>query len=573
MKTKVFGPPCAVLNISRLGYNYVKAFYNAADSTIERMKLFLMNHPNVMYALTTKGWSNFCVSIIYKDNLELKTVLHNINRLLLLTDEIKIICQSVSILFWNKRPFENTCEPLSIVDPVVTPTELSVLELDYLKLITINGGFSPQEVAQMLNTSESNVNKLEQELTGRGIIVGYRERVNFPGHYFKVFVNTQTAKTATAETELRTYLTASPNCIYTCESISKYDFEFEYLAESLSDAQKLVSGFSDCQFIYDMDYFVSDQLPVSKTANLNEIKESLINASGSVIDLKNSKLWYATELSAEAYMGVDDEPIYAAKMKNANQAAYKLATDYVNVNYPNKKFQVCDIGCGNGKQGLAFNQLLGADKIEAYFPIDIQMTEINRATHEHKDMHYAIKPIVIDIEKMYTRLPLRNVKDRQQIYIFFGGTYGNFKNAKINAELKKLVAGSDNLVVITMPVYQGKLDEAAVVRAYTSMVLEDMCFGPFAHFGFAKSDFEPNPDDTKLIIRPMIKNDCNICTFKLKNKVITLGKSFEAGAVFEVVCSWKPSLQRFKQALEQNFDVKFFDKSGEMAIAVVGEKR
>jgi len=564
-----YGSPTAIVNWSKLGYRYFRIAVMACEKTIKFAKTVLKNHPNVSFVIEGKGWFNLGFGIIAKDNAEAIDVINNISKFLSAADRIVYISEAVRLWQYPNRPITKVKEPLTIVDPVTLPAELTHLELDYLKLVTMDSSVSNTALAGMLNVKPEAIAATKKDLIKRGIIVGEQERYNFKAKYYKVFLNTNNAKTPSAYVELLEYLYNSENCMYICQAISKYNFEFEIFAQNENEVLNIIKDFREYELVYDLDFHSFDSMPVYKTANIAEIKDKLLNDTDKPYD---SKLWYLNVSGVQSYVNIDSDEDYNESMRKSLGAMFKAVADYYNKTNKKPLINVVDWGSGNGKVGRLFNQYLGEEKIKAYYPVDIQPLELNLVVKEHANMKYLTKPVILDFEKVEARFPLVTPKNEAELHVFLGGTYGNFKSDIINGHIKKVLNGTDNKMVVSIGVFDLKNKSEEIVKAYSNPFVEGFVIGPLLQFGFKREDFEPNPDYPQIVSCARMENSYLITALKLKHDITILGKVFKKGQEFKITSSWKPTYEEFKKALEKDFKIDFIVKSDDMAIALISAK-
>jgi uncharacterized SAM-dependent methyltransferase len=212
--------------------------------------------------------------------------------------------------------------------------------------------------------------------------------------------------------------------------------------------------------------------------NLKEIKDTLAGQKGSVIDFRNSKLWYLNYRGTSAYLSIYENKQYFESMNKSELDLFADVVTYIKQESLIKSYSVIDIGSGDGFKGRVFIERLGEENVKAYYPVDIQPIELAAALKAHEDGTYAKSPVLLDIENLSARFPLKLHPGEGQVYGFFGGTYGNFKSSVINSHLKILVSDPSAVVVISMPIRSNTKTDEQIIQTYTAKSVEDMAFGP-----------------------------------------------------------------------------------------------
>lgn len=566
---KTFGPPHVVINLSKIGIRYFRIGINASPESRERLVSHFVSHPNIGWVFSAEGYFNLAIGVWAKDNAEINDVSQQIRNILSPEDEIVFQSELTSLYGFGNRPFVKSEVPMSIVDSTVFPVVLSPVEIDYIKLLALDSSISNAELSTLLNVEVSHINELNKSLTNSGVIVGYQDRVEYDGVYFKVFIDTLSRKTKTAESELVEALWQDNNCIYVERANSKYDFEFEIILENKSKLEKYLQNFSDCKVAVMTKNIYTNLYPVNKVANVKEIKEALLSQSGNIVDLRNSKLWYLNYAGAAAYLDIyKGNKKYFEVMEKSELDLFDEISKYLKDNYVENSFSVIDIGSGDGLKARVFIEKIGEQLVKAYYPIDIQPVELAVAVAEHSEGKYAKHPTFLDIENISTRFPFKGSPEEKQLYIFMGGTYGNFKREQINSYLKPLV-NSSSLLFIAIPIMsEGKTDEE-VESSYVSDKVDNMIFGPLSQLGLKKTDFKENEKYKNIITHHEMIERSLVTSLILKNNVTVFDRVFKSGTRFRFSTSWKPTLAEFREALEKDFIVKNIFSNKDMAIALI----
>lgn len=566
---EIFGPPHAVFNLSKIGLRYFRIGINASVKSKERLAANLSNHPNVGWIFYSEGYFNLAIGIWAKDNAEINDVSQQVRNILSPDDEIVFQSELTSLYSFGNRPVTGKGEPMCIVDATIHPVDLSSLEIDYIKLLALDSSIAEDEMSRLLNIDIEKLRELKNKLTESGVIVGYQERVDYGGVYFKVFIDSLSRETKSAESDLVRLLWSDKACIYFEKANSKYDIEFELILQNKKELEKYLKDFSDYKIAVLIKNIHTNLYPVNKVANLKEIKDTLVRQDGKIIDFRNSKLWYLNYAGAEAYLDIyAGNEKYFKTMEKSELDLFDEVSDLVKEKYPNQSFSIIDIGSGDGLKGRVFIQKISEKSVKAYYPVDIQPIELAAALSAHAEGIYAKHPTLLDIENISTRFPLKSLPNEKQLYIFLGGTYGNFNQEQVNSYLKPLV-GEASKLFISMPIVGvGKTDDE-IISAYVGSKFDSIGFGPLSQVGFQRGDFKSNPIHPDMIVHLTMEGRRLVSSLILKNDVNVLNKNFEKGTVIKMTTSWKPTLDEFKIALEKDFIVEKIFHNNDTAIASI----
>jgi hypothetical protein len=179
---------------------------------------------------------------------------------------------------------------------------------------------------------------------------------------------------------------------------------------------------------------------------------------------------------------------------------------------------------------------------------------------------------LLDIENLPSRFPLKLLPGEKQIYVFLGGTYGNFKSEVINSYLKAVLNDSEIIFLVTMPIVAESKTDAEIIDSYANPKIEDIFFGPLLQLGFSKDNFEINKEKPEMHAQVAIEEKRLVSSFVLAETITLGGRTFEKGTVFKMTSSWKPTLNEFRTALEDDFVVEKIFNNDSMSIALIKAK-
>ena len=245
---------------------------------------------------------------------------------------------------------------------------------------------------------------------------------------------------------------------------------------------------------------------------------------------------------------------------------------YIKATYPKTLFHVIDLGSGNGLKAKIFIEKLGEKNVKAYYPVDIQPIELAAALNAHQKGQYGKHPTLLDFENLPSRFPLKVLPNEKQIFLFLGGTYGNFPHLLINNYLKPLISSSA-ILIIAMPLRASKKTDEEIIHSYTSSNIESVAFGPLIQVGFEKKDFERNPYNPEFHVVPVIEDGRLLTVAKLKQNVTVLGRVFTKGTVFKFTTSWKPQIEEVKAAIGADYTIDRIIHNNDMSLSLVTKLR
>lgn len=568
-----FGPPYAVLNVSKIGLRYFRICLFVSDTSRDRLIQYFINHPNVGWVFSAQGWFNIGIGIWARSNSEINEISSGIRKELSPEDRLVYQSELTSLHGFGNRPIDKNNFAMPIVDSVLGSVELNPIEMDYLKILTLDSSIASKEMSELLNIDEQEIFMINHKLTDLGVIVGYQNRINYGGIYYKIFIDSLSIKDGKTVEELLARLWKDTRCIYVERANGKYDVEFEIIVENKSEITEYLNDFTDYQTAILTKNLYTNLYPLSKVANLKQIKDTLSNQSGSIIDFRNSKLWYLNHKGTDAYLNIYENKKYFEVMEKSELDLFDDVINHIKKNNPKNIFSFVDIGSGDGMKGRIFLEKMGEESIKAYYPVDVQPIELAQALQTNKDGKYAKHPVLLDIENLSSRFPIKLLPEEKQIFGLFGGTYGNFKNEIINSYLKPVLNNSPVIFLVTIPIVAETKTENDIIDSYTNLKIEDFTFGPLLQIGFAKNNFIANKDKPELFLQLAIENKCLVISFILAEPVTLSGRTFEKGTVFKMTSSWKPTLVEFKNALEKDFVVEKIFSNKDMSIAIINSVR
>lgn len=570
--SRVFGPPYAVVNLSRVGLRYFRFFLNMKEGNTDVLIRQLKDNPNVGWVFAASGWFNVGVGVWASTNAEIVNVSTAIRNLLSEGDVIVYQSELTSLYAFAQRPYEHDDTPLAIVDAVDSMIELAPIDIDYIKIVTMDVSLTVPELADLLGVSESDVQIIHTKLVDAGVIVGTQERINHAGTHHKVFVDTLSKKRPDAADDLLRRLWADDRCVYVERAVAKYDLEFELILEDDIDIGTYLTDFSEYECAVLTDNLYTNLYPLSKVANFKEIRAALAKKDGNVVDLRNSKLWYLNYRGAGAYLNIYENKEYFDVMERGELDLFGDISQYIRDRYPNKHISLVDVGSGNGLKARRLIEKIGKENIKAYYPVDIQPIELAAALESHKESAYARHPTLVNFELLGSHFPLKMLPNESQIYVLFGGTYGNFSAPEINSYLRPVLLSGSTLFV-AMPIIAESQSQIEILQTYMNEKLEDVAFGPLVQAGFVKGMFKQNSSNVDRVLHIEFENERLVTSFVLARNASVPAGVFEEGTLFKVTTSWKPTLRQFREALAADFEIVSEFVNDRTAIIAITQKK
>lgn len=568
---KKFGPTYSVFNLSKIGLRYFRICMNISPASKNRLVANFVNHPNVGWIFTANGWFNLAIGLWVRDNAEINGISEQIRNILSEDDEIVLQSELTNLYSFGDRKIAGKGKPMCLIDSSTQIINLEPLEIEYIKLLALNNSINKGELLTILNINNQRLKKIKTKLVNFGVIVGSQSRYNYAGVYFKVFIDSSSRKNNFSIDNFVKCIWQDNNCVYFGRANNKYDLEFELVLDKKDDIKQYIKHFSKFKIVVIRENLYTNLYPVNKIANLKEIRDVLMNQSGKVFDFRSSKLWYLNHDAARSYLNIyNGNKKYSEIMGKSEVKLFPNIARYLRANYKGT-FNVVDIGSGDGLKGRLFIEMLGEKMIKTYYPIDVQPIELAATLHTHLGGKYAKRPILLNIENLQARFPLNIVPGETQIYLFFGGTYGNFKPTDINKKLKKIISNSSNIFV-SMPISDYGKSDQEIVDSYYSPQYENIALGPLKQIGFKKENFTQNEQRKDYIVHIAMENRCVVGCLILKEDIKIFGKIFKQGTIFKMLTSWKPDLDDFKQALNKDFSIVKIFNNKDMAVALIDKK-
>lgn len=564
----------APINMSKLGFRYFRILI---ESKLFSQKFIqdLIHHPNTGYVFLGTGWSGkkqlLGIGIWAINNAEIADISQHIRAKM--PRSYKVVYQSelTRLEYFTKN--EHGRIAMVLLDELENKIKLTPLELDYLKLISTDSQLEALEYSALLNINLTETCKIEQKLKQEKILYDLVPNLQLPNGYTKIFVDT-TAIAVEQIDILTNKLKQDVNCVYLARGNGLYNLEFEYVItdrQAFKQTYKLLLQRSrEVKFTNNL---FTNLFPQSKFVNTklaqNEFKK-MIKPNTTYYDLRNSKLWYISHEGAKSYLNVYSNSKYKKSMQAPETELFsEVSANIIDSN--NTLYNFIDLGSGDGDKGKALIQALGENNIKSYFPVDIQEIELSQAIKTHEGSLYSIHPTLLDFNTLSSRFPIAKNSRETNIYALLGGTYGNFKHQTINKYLEPLLESPDDYLLISMGI-RDKTSKEKILAAYYNNTVETVCSSVLKQIGFKYEDFKSNEEQPKMKAHLQFEDNRVVAYFILKTTVQLFGHIFIAGTQFDILTSWKPTKQEFKNAVEESFTIKYLASNGAFATAICTKK-
>ncbi|USN87592.1 MAG: L-histidine N(alpha)-methyltransferase [Candidatus Nomurabacteria bacterium] len=563
----------ATINLSKLGFRYFRIMLESKAFSRKFIQA-MVDHPNTGYIFEGKGWSGkkkvLGLGIWATSNSEIVDISNHIRAMIPKSYKIAYQSELTRLEFFTE--IEGKKRQLVLLDELDYKLKLSPHELDYLKLISIDPALEVDVMARLLNVIPEKVTEIESKLKRENVYYGLTENRQLPKGYTKFFVDTTSLSIVEVD-EYAALLKNDNKCVYLARGNGKYNFEFEYIVTDKKQFKKKYGTLLEIsKSVLFHNNIYSNLFPQSKFVNTKIVQEEFIKLAkqnSEYFDLRNSELWYVSHDGAQSYLDIYSERDYESVMKTGEVSLFSdLAKNLIK---DNKKFNIIDLGSGDGVKGKTFIETLGEEKVKSYFPVDIQELELSRTMKSHEDAKYSIHPTVLRFENLASRFPVGAKTDEINIYAIFGGTYGNFKREDINRYLSSIIRTDKDKLIVAIPI-RGNLSEKDILATYLNKTTEHVAFSVLRQIGFDKKDFAKNIVNQGYILQQRFEDDSVVLYFTLAKDVRILGFTIEAGTRFDIVTSWKPTLADFKSALEKSFSVDKIVSNKTFALAVCSKK-
>jgi len=283
--------------------------------------------------------------------------------------------------------------------------------------------------------------------------------------------------------------------------------------------------------------------------------------------LADSKLWYVTPVQAQGYLDLEQSPEYRDGLIHAEIELIGQNLDVLLAQLPEQKYNLVDLGCGNGQKAAMFIRSLGKRLGVRYCPVDISSYMVSKAltTLGGLDIDGVVecKENISDFENLTNVMPaFRRGGYEGSFILLLGNTIGNFDREDILEGIYQSMQPQDFLLIGTELRNDKRIEE--IVQEYDSDLVNQFLIHLPKQIGLTDQDVEFevefNKDRVDLFYR--VKRD----------KAVThLGRKveFKAGDKILAAISYKYTQNELRQLLEKRFETKLYpNKKGNYALAL-----
>ena len=277
---------------------------------------------------------------------------------------------------------------------------------------------------------------------------------------------------------------------------------------------------------------------------------------GRLWDLTDSKLWYLTPEQAQGYLDLEKSPEYREGLTRAEIQLIKDSLDEIVDQLPDNKYNLVDLGCGNGEKAAIFIQELGKKLGVRYCPVDISAYMVDKAlaTVGELDVDGVVecRENISDFENLANVMPVfRRGGYKGNLILLLGNTIGNFDREDILEGIYQSMQPQDYLLIGTELRNGSSADK--ILREYHSEQVNQFLGHLPRKLGLDEGNvrFEVEFNEAQVELFYRINNDQLVNHF---------GKEieFKAGDRLKVAISHKYTRDELKNSLEKRFDTKFY---------------
>jgi len=272
--------------------------------------------------------------------------------------------------------------------------------------------------------------------------------------------------------------------------------------------------------------------------------------------LADSKLWYVTPAQAQGYLDLEQSPEYREGLIQAEIDLIGQNLDAILSQLPEQKYNLVDLGCGNGEKAAMFIERLGKKLGIRYCPVDISSYMVSKAlgTVGGLDIDGIVesKENISDFENLTNVMPaFRRGGYKGSLVLLLGNTIGNFDREDILEGIYQSMQPQDFLLIGTELRNDKRIDE--IVQEYNSDLVNQFLIHLPRQVGLTEHDVEFevefNKDRVDLFYR--IKRDKTVA--HLGRKI-----EFKAGDRILAAISYKYTQDELRDLLEKRFEAKLY---------------
>ncbi|MBW2965565.1 L-histidine N(alpha)-methyltransferase [Candidatus Woesearchaeota archaeon] len=288
--------------------------------------------------------------------------------------------------------------------------------------------------------------------------------------------------------------------------------------------------------------------------------------------LADSKLWYVTPAQAQGYLDLEQSPEYKGGLIQAEIELIGQNLDSILSQLPEQKYNLVDLGCGNGEKAAIFIKRLGKKLGIRYCPVDISSYMVSKALATVKGLNIdgvgECKENISDFENLTNVMPaFRRGGYEGSLILLLGNIIGNFDREDILEGIYQSMHPQDFLLIGTELRNNERIEE--IVREYDSDLVNQFLIHLPRQVGLTDQDleFEVEFNKDRVDLSYRVKRDKTIAH---------LGKTveFKNGDRILAAISYKYIQDELRNLLEKRFETKLYsNQQGNYALALCRRKR
>lgn len=279
--------------------------------------------------------------------------------------------------------------------------------------------------------------------------------------------------------------------------------------------------------------------------------------------INDSKLWYADDKQAEAYLAVDKSDEYRKGMHDAERSLIDQNI-WAITSHMDSNLSFFDLGCGNALMTINIvKQAELRDIYAAFYPVDISATMLAVAVENAKRAGITeVVGIWGDFEKLGQLL--EGTRTDEQRFFNLGANFVNFNSDHILSLINSVMRQND-VIYFSAQISDG--NQEAIVKEYDNQVIADWIFIIFENIGL-----QPDKVEYHARLNPQAREiECYVVVKELPDEL--KGTGIREGDEIVVITSFKPALEQFKELAYRYFDGEFLFNEDRTYVAFIGKKK
>lgn len=235
------------INGSKLGFSYYKILlkYKTITSETEGVMFdFLKKHKNMLWVGNCDGEYQLMISLLVRNLKELNDFLNSFlgrfGKYFYGKEVLQIT--AFDILNENYLDVKSTEKSSVREDATCEEEKVDVMDVKLLKILAGDARMKLVDIAGKLGVTAEAVSYRIKNLVKRGIISGFRARVNYSklGYlYYQVLLSFSNLK---IKNNLIKKFSAHSNCVSVIEFIGKYDLQLEFVVKNVEELRGILDN-------------------------------------------------------------------------------------------------------------------------------------------------------------------------------------------------------------------------------------------------------------------------------------------------------------------------------------------